>query len=96
MADHPFEKYLPLIVSTVRTGWPVLLGAALVGFILSSMYLLLIECLAGLVIWTSLIALIVFPGATGAYLINASQNGGFDGIPSSGDAQTDLNIGIGC
>jgi len=94
--DHPFQKYLPLVISTAREGWPVLLGAFFVGFILSSIYLLLIECLAGLVIWATLISLIIIPGASGAYLITASQHGGVDGIPSSGDAQTDLSIGIGC
>lgn len=94
MDGHPLQKYLTQSITIVRTGWPVLVGALVVGFILSSIYLLLIECLAGLVIWLTLLVLIVLPGVCGGYLVYASVNGGIDGMPGSGDATTDQNLGI--
>lgn len=93
---HPIQKYIPQVIATCRAGWPVLLGAVGLALILSSIYLLLIEWLAGLVIWLCMIALILLPGVCGGYLVYASQHGGLDGIPSSGDAKTDLHVGIGC
>lgn len=96
MAGHPLQKYLPQVIATVRTNWQVLLGAFFLAFILSSIYLLLIECMAGLVIWACIIVMIVIPGCSGGYLIYASEHGGIDGMPGSGDAQTDLYFGIGC
>jgi len=55
-----------------------------------------IECCAGIVIWCALVAMVVLPGVSGGYLIYAFNNGGTDGLPGSGDAQTDLHIGIFC
>lgn len=96
MGGHPFQKYLPLVISTAHTNWEVLLGAFVLALILSSIYLLLIECMAGLVISVCVIVMIALPGACGSYLIYAFYNGGLDGMPGSGDAQTDLYFGIFC
>lgn len=94
MGGHPIAKYIPQIMGTFRTNWQLLLGAFFMGIILSSIYLLLIECLAGVVIWGNIILVIVVSGCSGGYLLYASQNGGIDGMPNSGDAQTDLHLGI--
>merc|ERR1740130_1015201 len=96
LSAHALNKYVPLMVSTVRTGWPVLLGTFALAFLLSMSYMLIIECCAGVLIWISLAALVIAPGSIGAYLINASYNGGLDSIPSSGDDETDRNMGIVC
>jgi len=96
MSAHPHRKYLPLVISAVRTNWAVLLGALVLALILSSIYILLLESFSGCVIWVCLITMVVLPGACGGFLIYASQNGGIDGMPGSGDAQTDLHAGIFC
>jgi len=96
MGGHVIEKYLPLVVSTVRQGWPCLLGAFGLAFLLSFLYLLALECFAGLVLWGCLMTLVIFPAAIGGNLIYFSFHDGVDGMPNSGDAQTDLYIGIGC
>jgi len=96
MDGHPLQKYLAEVISTVRTNWEVLLGAFFLALVLSSIYLLLIEYLAGCVIWVCIIAMIVLPGTCGVYLIYAFYHGGLDGMPGSGDAKTDLHFGIFC
>jgi len=96
MAGHPVNKYLMLAVSTVREGYPVLLGSFVLAFILSMSYLLVIECCAGLVLWNCIVTMIALPAASGGYLLYVNQNGGADGMPGSGDATTDLYAGIAC
>jgi hypothetical protein len=96
LSGHPFEKYLPIIVATVREGWPCLAGAFGLAFGLSFLYLIALEYLAGLVMWICTTTLVLFPSIIGGTLIYVSLHDGVDGIPSSGDSQTDLQIGIGC
>jgi hypothetical protein len=96
MAGHVVEKYLPMVITSVKEGWPCLVGAFCLAFVLSYVYLLALECLAGVVMWASLVALVVFSGGIGANLIYYSQTDGVDGMPGSGDSQTDLYIGVAC
>lgn len=96
LGSHPIEKYIPIVITCIRSGWPVLLGAFFLAIILSYLYLLLIDCGAGMLIWSCMFFLVGGPAVSGIYLIYASQNGGMDGMPGSGDDQTDLSIGIGC
>lgn len=96
LGGHPIEKYVPIVVSTFREGWPCLLGAFCLAFVLSFVYLLALEYLAGLVMWICVSLLCLFPAIIGGNLIYISFHGGVDGIPSSGDSQTDRNIGIVC
>jgi len=55
-----------------------------------------LEYLAGLVMWICVSLLCIFPAIIGGNLIYISFHGGVDGLPSSGDSQTDRNIGIAC
>lgn len=96
MGAHPNRKYIALVVPTIRKGWRVLLGVAGLAFVLSMIYLLAVECMAGCIVWSCLFALVALTGVSGAYLIYADQHGGVDGMPSSGDAGTDMTIGIVC
>jgi len=93
MDAHAINKYVPIVVSIIRQGWPVLLGVFFLAFILSMTYLLVIECFAWLVIWTCLGLMVLLPGLSGSYLIYASFHGGIDGMPGSGDDGTDLALG---
>lgn len=95
MNAHAINKYIPLVVSTVREGWPALLGVFLLAFILSLTYLMIVECLAFLVVWASLICMFIIPGAAGTSLIYSKYHGGMDGIPGSADGDTDLVLGVG-
>jgi len=96
MDEHPANKYFESAIGEIRNGWKVLCAVAGVAFILSMLYLLLIECMAGCLIWSCLACLVVLPGAAGGYLIYADSHGGLDGMPSSGDSGTDLKLGIAC
>jgi len=96
MESHAVEKYIPLVVSTIHEGWPCLLGVFALAFILSFTYLLVIECIAWLVVWTCLGLMFLIPGLCGGYLVYSSQHGGIDGMPGSGDAETDLALGTIC
>lgn len=52
LGSHPIEKYIPIVITCIRSGWPVLLGAFFLAIILSYLYLLLIDCGAGMLIWS--------------------------------------------
>jgi len=93
---HPFEKYVPLIVTTFRESWPCLLGSFGLAFTFSSVYVFALQCMAGLILWICLTSLVLFPSIIGGNLIYIAFEGGVDGIPHSGDAQTDLFVGIFC
>lgn len=94
MDAHAINKYVPEIISSIREGWKVLLGVGALAFVLSMMFLLLIECFAGCVVWSCLVSMHLLPGACGGYLIYAHAHGGIDGMPGSGDSDTDLTLGI--
>jgi len=90
------EHYAPMIMAMFEKGWPILLGTCGLAIALSYLYLHLVQCFAWFLTWFSLITMVVgFVGA-GGYFIYISQNGGLDGMPSSGDADQDLYIGIAC
>eukprot|EP00746_Dinoflagellata_sp_MGD_P036761 gnl/MRDRNA2_/MRDRNA2_18831_c0_seq1.p1 gnl/MRDRNA2_/MRDRNA2_18831_c0~~gnl/MRDRNA2_/MRDRNA2_18831_c0_seq1.p1 ORF type:complete len:621 (+),score=113.99 gnl/MRDRNA2_/MRDRNA2_18831_c0_seq1:3-1865(+) len=74
----------------------VLIGAAVLAIILGYAYLIIIKTLARILVFACLAVLCIAPASAGAYLVYASQNGGIDGVPSTGDAQADLWAGIGC
>lgn len=94
--EHPINEYITLVVATIREGWQVLLGVVALAFVLSTMYLLVLECIAWLIVWVMILAMITLPALAGGCILYSSNHGGIDGIPNSGDADTDRNIGIGC
>jgi hypothetical protein len=94
MDAHAVEKYIPIIVEAFKTGWPVLLGVFGLAGILSTLYLMVIECFAGPVVWSGIVCMMVIPAIAGSMLIYASTHGGIDGMPGSGDDGTDLGLGI--
>mmetsp|Transcript_29940 Transcript_29940/g.48028 ORF Transcript_29940/g.48028 Transcript_29940/m.48028 type:complete len:626 (+) Transcript_29940:74-1951(+) len=72
MADSS-QKFLEDL-SSIPAGWPVLLGAFFVAVFLGYVWMLLMRCCAGPLIWSTIVLVIVGFGALGAYMfVNAGQ-----------------------
>mmetsp|Transcript_64347 Transcript_64347/g.141844 ORF Transcript_64347/g.141844 Transcript_64347/m.141844 type:complete len:619 (+) Transcript_64347:10-1866(+) len=92
LSANPYmEKVIK--ASEIERAWLPLLISAGLAFILGFVYLFVLEHCACCLMWSGFAIIVAVPGAIGGYLIYASQQGGIDGIPSSGDAQYDLYIG---
>ena len=57
-------------------------------------YLLLLDFMAGCLVYTAIVIMVLFPLIPGTVLVIAWFNGGLDGVPSSGDGNMDLVGGI--
>ncbi|CAE8733965.1 unnamed protein product [Polarella glacialis] len=72
MADSS-QKFLEDL-SSIPASWPVLLGAFFVAVFLGYVWMLLMRCCAGPLIWSTIVLVIVGFGALGAYMfVNAGQ-----------------------
>jgi len=94
LSANEVAKYFTEAVATARGSWPALLGAFLLAIFFSYVYLGLVHCFAGVIMWTAMALLIIIPALVGGFLIYADFHGGLDGLPSSGDEDTDLYVGI--
>jgi len=94
LSQNEVAKYFTEAVATARGSWPALLACFFLAVVFSYMYLGLLHCFAGVVMWTAMGVLIIIPAFVGGYSIYAYFNGGLDGMPSSGDGETDLFLGI--
>merc|ERR1719487_1101352 len=68
LGGHPIEKYIPIVVSTVRVGWPCILCAFGLALLLSFAYLFALEGCASCVMTICLSTLALFPGIYGPTL----------------------------
>lgn len=90
-ADHPEVAQLLEIEGVFKAKW-VLVGAGLTALVASYLFLCLVKTFAKCFIWLGAIALVAAPAILGGTVLYASkQPGGLDGLPSTGDAQQDLN-----
>lgn len=92
---HAFGRYSEQVVGVFRAAWPVMLGTALVAILLSTGFLLVIECMATTVVWGAMSSLVLVPGIAGGYLVAMSgMKGGADGMVGSDDSASDRTIGF--
>jgi len=92
---HAIGRYSEQVVGVFRAAWPVMLGIALVAILLSTGFLLVIECMATTVVWGAMSSLVLVPGIAGGYLVAMSgMKGGADGMVGSDDSASDRTIGF--
>jgi hypothetical protein len=94
LSAHQVEKYTSQVAAGLRKAWPVLVGISFAAIFVCFMHMLFTECCAGMVIWGCLSFVILSASCLGAVLIWSSTHDGIDGMPGSGDSQTDLVLGI--
>lgn len=95
LSDNVATRWI-LNLSGVWNAWLALLLAGIVAFVLGYAYLIILKWLARILVYISMAILCVAPLVAGVYLCSTYYGGGVDGIPSTGDAQWDLIIGISC
>jgi len=81
-------------VSDVYRAWHVLVIAAVLAVVAGYLYLLLLRYMAGCVLHVFLWVIDIITFSVGVYLLISSWLGGLDGVPSFGDSQVDLWLGI--
>jgi len=96
ISNHKVSKYLKESVESAKHGWTYLVGGVILAIILGYLYIFLVRLLAPIIVYASMVGMIVLPALVGAYLIYAYYNDGVDGIPLSGDGDTDLYVGCFC
>mmetsp|Transcript_142018 Transcript_142018/g.247383 ORF Transcript_142018/g.247383 Transcript_142018/m.247383 type:complete len:670 (+) Transcript_142018:102-2111(+) len=90
-------KYGGEVVSCFEKSYPVIVAAVFVGIICAYVYLILLSCLARVMVYFCLLFAFLVPAIYGGYLLYSFGTGnGVDGIPGSGDSDTDLYVGIAC
>lgn len=83
--------------ASIQNAMPILGASALMAIILGFLYLFLLEKCAHCLVYTSIFILCTVPPVFGGVFTYASfQEGGLDGLPSTGDRTWDMYIGLGC
>jgi len=91
--SNPTTSWL-LELSTLTSAWPALLAAGGIAFVLSYVYLFILDKLARCIVYVSLLLLVLAPLAAGGYFLAIAfdvLHG--DGIEGSGDETTDQVVG---
>eukprot|EP00929_Paragymnodinium_shiwhaense_P112383 TRINITY_DN8063_c0_g1_i1.p1 TRINITY_DN8063_c0_g1~~TRINITY_DN8063_c0_g1_i1.p1 ORF type:complete len:666 (+),score=156.02 TRINITY_DN8063_c0_g1_i1:114-2111(+) len=91
--SNPAAKWLISLTSVWNARWALAMSA-LLAFVLGFAYLFVIDWFARPIVYTCMAILVLLPLAGGGYMVYASQQeGGMDGLPSTGDSQWDLITG---
>jgi len=93
--DNPTISRL-MEIAEIPKAWQPLAISGVSSIMLALAYLTFLDKAAFCLLWAGIALLIVIPGTLGGYFLYCAQNGGADGLPSTGDSKADVFAGLIC